>query len=307
MRPGLLVGSPASDVRVYEASGQHISAIDCPRANPVYALASGWRPVEELKPGVHGMTASATNGRGSPQQRTVVHASFDPSPQPMGRHRCERRQGDILGAFVGMTLAIPQPCIGVHAGTEAGHRMRKLDSLRQLRDRMGSNTHELGSAQEPVGDEASDVADNGNSPLAGAFDAGVAGAERLKTESRKLAGTAASVIRDASSKATDITATTGDRVSNRSRKVANTAASVGRDASGKAADVTAATTQRVRASSRSALDASALVAGQLMTATQSLLASNLSQDLNNLLEGIVKGSSTIYDECHGRQLRSTRC
>ena len=174
--------------------------------------------------------------------------------------------------------------------------MRKLDSLRQLRDRMGSNTHELGSAQEPVGDEASDVADNGNSPLAGAFDAGVAGAERLKTESRKLAGTAASVIRDASSKATDITATTGDRVSNRSRKVANTAASVGRDASGKAADVTAATTQRVRASSRSALDATALVAGQLMTATQSLLASNLSQDLNNLLEGIVKGSSTIYDK-----------
>ena len=33
-----------------------------------------------------------------------------------------------------------------------------------------------------------------------------------------------------------------------------------------------------------------------MTASQPLLASNLSQDLNNLLEGMVKGSATIYDK-----------
>ena len=81
-----------------------------------------------------------------------------------------------------------------------------------------------------------------------------------------------------------------------SRKVADTLASVGQDASGKAADVTAVAAERVRAGTRSALEATASVAGQLMAATPTLLASSLSKDLNNLLEGMVKGSATIYDK-----------
>ena len=174
--------------------------------------------------------------------------------------------------------------------------MRKLTTLGKLRGRMGSNTHEPVPPEEAVEDGTSDATEGGSTPLAGAHDEGVATAERLKAGSRKVASTAASVIRDASSKAADLTAATEDRMRKGSRKAAKAAGSVGRDASGKAAKVTAATAQRVRANSRSALDATVTVPGQLMAATQSVLASNLSQDLNNLLEGMVKGSTTIYDK-----------
>ena len=174
--------------------------------------------------------------------------------------------------------------------------MRKLDSLRQLRDRVGLSTPEPAPAEEALGDGMNGPTDDGSSTLAGARNAGSVSIERLKAGSRKASGATASVIREASGKAADATAAAGDRVKSGSRKAANTAASVSRDASGKAADVTAATVQRVRVGSRSALDATASVAGQLMAATQALLASNLSVDLNNLLEGMVKGSATIYDK-----------
>ena len=174
--------------------------------------------------------------------------------------------------------------------------MRKFNSFRQLRIRMGPNTHELGPAEEATGDRMSGGTDDGSRDLAEVRNAGAVSAGRLKAWSRKLAGAAASVIRFAFSQAADVTTATGGRVRNRSRKAAGKAASVGRDASGKAADVTAATAQRVQAGSRSVLEATAAVASQLMAATQSLLASNLSQDLNNLLEGMVKGSTTIYDK-----------
>lgn len=147
--------------------------------------------------------------------------------------------------------------------------MRKLDSLRKLRDRMGSNIHEPGPAEETVENRMSDTINNEGSPLVGAFDASAEGAERLKGGSRKVADTTASVVRDASSKVADVTPETGDRVMDRSRKAANAAASAGREASSRAADVTAATAQRVRASSRSALTATASVASQLMTAIPS--------------------------------------
>ena len=174
--------------------------------------------------------------------------------------------------------------------------MKKHTTPRKLRDRMGSNTHQPGSPEEAVEDGTSDAAEGGSTPLAGAHDEGVATAERLKAGPRRVASTAASVIRDAYSKVADVTAATENRMKKESKKAADAAASVGRDASGKAAKVTTATAQRARAGSRSALEATAWVASQLMTASQPLLASNLSQDLNNLLEGMVKGSATIYDK-----------
>ena len=174
--------------------------------------------------------------------------------------------------------------------------MRKLNSFRQLRDRMSSNTHRPGPAEEAAGDGMSETTDDGSTSLAEVHTPGVVSAGPLKSWSRKLAGAAASVIHFAFSLTADVTAATGVRVRNLSRDAADTAASVGRDASGKAADMTAATAQRVRAGSRSALDATASVASQIMAATQSFLASNLSQDLNSLLEGMVKGSATIYDK-----------
>ena len=142
----------------------------------------------------------------------------------------------------------------------------------------------------------SGATDDGSSALAEVRNAGAVPGGRLRAWSRKLAGAAASVIRFAFSQAADVAAATGGRVRSRSRKAADTAASDGRDTSGMAASVTAPTAQRVRAGLRSALDATASVAIQLMAATQSVLASNLSQDLNSLLEGMVQGSATIYDK-----------
>ena len=174
--------------------------------------------------------------------------------------------------------------------------MRKFNSFRQLRIRMGSKTHEPGPAEKAASDGMSGATDDGSSALAEVRNAGAVSAGRLKAWSRKLAGIAASVIRFAFSQAADVTAATGGRVRNRSRKAADTAASDGRDASSKAAKVSATTSQRVRANSKSALDATVAAASQLMAATQPVLASNLSQNLNSLLEGMVKGSTTIYDK-----------
>ena len=61
----------------------------------------------------------------------------------MGRHRCELQKGRYTRYIVGMTPAAAQPGMGMHGGRIRGHHMRKLNSFRQLRDRMGSNTHEL--------------------------------------------------------------------------------------------------------------------------------------------------------------------
>ena len=119
------------------------------------------------------------------------------------------------------------------------------------------------SPEEAIEAGTSDATKGGSTPWAEAHDEGVATAERLKAGSRKVASTADSVIRDASTKA---------------------------------ADVTAATAQLARANSRSGLDATVAVAGPLMAATQSVLARDLSQDLNNLLEGMVKESAAIYDK-----------
>ena len=174
--------------------------------------------------------------------------------------------------------------------------MRKFNSFRQLRIRMGSKTHEPGPAEKAASDGMSGATDDGSSALAEVRNAGAVSAGRLKAWARKLAGIAASVIRFAFSQAADVTAATGGRVRNRSRMAADTAASDGRDASSKAAKVSATTSQRVRANSKSALDATVAAASQLMAATQPVLASNLSQNLNSLLEGMVKGSTTIYDK-----------
>ena len=51
--------------------------------------------------------------RWNPQQRIVVLASFDPSPQPMERHRCELHQGRYTDYIVGLTPAAPQPGMGM--------------------------------------------------------------------------------------------------------------------------------------------------------------------------------------------------
>ena len=174
--------------------------------------------------------------------------------------------------------------------------MKKFDSLGKLRDRMTSNTHEPEPTEEADDDRASGAADGVGDASEGVPNTRAAATDRMKAGSRMVTGFASAVRRSASNKASSVTTGTVDGATTVSRKVVDAAASVGQDASGKGADVTAVAAKRVRAGARSALDATASVAGQLMAATPTLLASSLSKDLNNLLEGMVKGSATIYDK-----------
>ena len=58
----------------------------------------------------------------------------------------------------------------------------------------------------------------------------------------------------------------------------------------------AAGAQRLRDGTARVLGSTVSVASQLMTGTQTLLASNLSADLNKLLQAMVQGSASIYDK-----------
>ena len=174
--------------------------------------------------------------------------------------------------------------------------MKKFDSLRKLRDRMTSNTQEPEPTKEADDDRASGATDGVGDASEGVPNARAAATDRLKAGSRTVTDFASGARRSASIKASSVTTEAVEGATTVSRKVADTLASVGQDASGKAADVTAVAAERVRAGTRSALEATASVAGQLMAATPTLLASSLSKDLNNLLEGMVKGSATIYDK-----------
>ena len=174
--------------------------------------------------------------------------------------------------------------------------MKKFDSLRKLRDRMTSNTQEPEPTEEADDDRASGATDGVGDASEGVPNARAAATDRLKAGSRTVTDFASGARQRASIKASSVTIEAVEGATTVSRKVADTLASVGQDASGKAADVTAVAAGRVRAGTRSALEATASVAGQLMAATPTLLASSLSKDLNNLLEGMVKGSATIYDK-----------
>ena len=173
--------------------------------------------------------------------------------------------------------------------------MKKLDSLRKLRDRMNSNTPEPEPAEE-ADDGATGTADDEDDGSEEASNATTTAAERLKAGSRKVTDSVSAVRRNASSKVSGATTAAVEGAATVSRKVPDAAASISQGASSTAMDVTSATVERVRANSRRALDATASVAGQLTATTQAVLVSRLSTDLNGLLQGAVKGSATIYDK-----------
>ena len=82
------------------------------------------------------------------------------------------------------------------------------------------------------------------------------------------------------------------------RGIRDTASSVSdsaRNAVKKASDMTIAAAKRVETASKKAADATTSVADGLLATTQGLLASRLSDDINGLLQNMVKGSATIYD------------
>ena len=127
-------------------------------------------------------------------------------------------------------------------------------------------------------------------------------AEGSKTGFRKIVDTASSVAesaRDASQKASDITGAATEQMKTSSRKIADTASSVAgsiQDTSKETLDKALTVAEQVKTSSRKTLDTTILAANTLLETTQGLLASNLANDLNDLLQNTVKGAATIYDK-----------
>lgn len=119
---------------------------------------------------------------------------------------------------------------------------------------------------------------------------------------KKIADTATSVAesaRDASQKASDMTSAAAEQMKTSSGKIADTASSVVgtvQDASKEALDKALTAAKQVKTGSRKTLDTTITVANTLLTTTQALLASDLSKELNDLLQNAVKGPATIYDK-----------
>ena len=136
-------------------------------------------------------------------------------------------------------------------------------------------------------------------------------AEGSKTGFRKIADAASSVAesaRDASQKASDITGAATEQMKTGSRKIADAASSVAgsvQDTSKEALDKALTVAEQVKTSSRKTLDTTILAANTLLETTQGLLASDLADDLNKLLQNIVKEPATIYDRAMDAEYMAT--
>ncbi len=168
--------------------------------------------------------------------------------------------------------------------------MSKLHRLGRLSGRFGSNTQKPEHVEQETDDGKGKDAEHGNTALPSVLDTGTKAAERLKSGFTRAKSSTGQFSQKASGKVAETSAATANSVRNVTRKAASTAASHSQDASRRMADVTASAHRFV------GLGATASVARQLMEITPTLLASKLSVDLNNLLEGMVKGSATIYDK-----------
>ena len=111
---------------------------------------------------------------------------------------------------------------------------------------------------------------------------------------------AADTVVDASKKGVDTaSAAIAEGSQTGFRKIVDTASSVAdsaRDASKQVSEVTVAAAATVKTSSKKTWDATTSVADTVLVTTQGLLASRLSEDLNDLLQNMVKGGATIYDK-----------
>ena len=117
--------------------------------------------------------------------------------------------------------------------------------------------------------------------------------EGSKIGSRKVKDAASSVAdsaQDTSKKATDAASSAAGQVRDTSKKVVDTTSS--------------AITEGSKVGSRKARDATISIANGLLAATQGVLAFNLSNDVNALLQKMVAGSATIYDNGDGCRVPS---
>lgn len=173
--------------------------------------------------------------------------------------------------------------------------MSELDRLRKPGRRTGSDTRQ----SEHAGEEA-DSADNqttghGSSDLPATDELEENTAEQPKAEPDRMGDAVGSFRRKAAGTVAAATAGAAERVQDAGSKVVSATAALSQGARRRAEDA-AATAQRLGNETTRAWEATASVAGQLMAGTQTLLASSLATDLNDLLQAMVKGSTTIYDK-----------
>ena len=110
---------------------------------------------------------------------------------------------------------------------------------------------------------------------------------RVKEASKKAAGKAASNTKQGVSDS------------------ASAVAGIAQDSSKKAFDKSVEAAKLVRSGSKRVSDATGSVASAVVETSQGVLASRLSQDLNEYLEGLVKGSKTIYDAAMDAEYKET--
>ena len=107
-------------------------------------------------------------------------------------------------------------------------------------------------------------------------------------------------VRNAGKRAAEKTySIAGKAASDTKQKVSDSApvvARVAQDGSRAAVDKSVEAARLVCSGPKRASDATSSVAGALLETSQGLLASNLSQDLNNVIQNLVEGGSTIYDK-----------
>ncbi len=173
--------------------------------------------------------------------------------------------------------------------------MSKLERIRKLHRRTGSGTRQPEHAEEEADSVDSQTTGHGNCDLPETDELEANTAERPKAGPDKIRDTVGSFSRKAASTVAEATAAAAERVQDANSKAVSATASLSQGAQRRTEGATAAA-QRLRDGTTRGLGTTASVAGQLMAGTQPLLASNLSTDLNYLLQAIVKGSATIYDK-----------
>ena len=173
--------------------------------------------------------------------------------------------------------------------------MGKLDRLRKLGRRTGSDSRQPERAEEEADSADSQVTGHGRSDLPATNELEANTAEPPMAEPDKIGDTVGSFSRKAIGTVAEATAAAAERVQDASSQVVSATDSLSQGARRRTEDAAVAA-QRLGDGTTRVLEATASVSSQLMDGTQTLLASNLARDLNYLLQAMVKGSATIYDK-----------
>ena len=118
----------------------------------------------------------------------------------------------------------------------------------------------------------------------------------MKDKLRSSAGRARNAGKKAADNSLSAAAKAASDAKQRVSDSAPAVARVAQDSSRIAADKSVEVARLVRSSSKRVSEATASVADAVLETSQGVLASHLAQDLNNVFQNLVEGSSTIYDK-----------